>query len=138
MAAAALRLTARQRHVDFSELEHLEALADGFDAAERIEQRSQPVGWNSEHLDVDIFGGRRAAKQTIAHPSTDDQRAAAGGAHRLGDLQRGGIERGHGAGSGLRPHFFTSRSENAGAIALRITRPRDILYGYTSAIGRLI
>ncbi len=44
MAAARLRFAARQRHVDVADLVDLKALADGFDAAERFEQRSQPLG----------------------------------------------------------------------------------------------
>src|SRR5262249_27724059 len=77
MAAARLRLAARERHVDIARLEHLKALADGLDAAQRLEQRLHAIGRNTEDLDVDVFDGQ--AHQSIAHPAADDECATTGG-----------------------------------------------------------
>ena len=43
MAATRFRLAAGQRHIDVARLVDLKALADGFNAAERLEQLAQPV-----------------------------------------------------------------------------------------------
>ena len=83
VAAARLRIAAGQRHVDVADLVDLKALADRFDAAERLEQGAKPIGREAEDLDVDVL--RVAAEQPIAHPAADDQRAAAGLRDRPGD-----------------------------------------------------
>ena len=89
--AAGFRFAPRQRDVDVARLVDLEAFADGFDAAEAL--RGAGAG--------DRPARRRlrcrcpcdvAAHQPIAHPAADDERAAAGVAHGLGDALRA-IER---------------------------------------------
>jgi hypothetical protein len=60
-------------------------LADGIDAAEALEQREELVSRDAEHLDVEVLG--RPSKQPVAHPTADDQRAAAGIAHRAGQFK---------------------------------------------------
>ena len=85
MTAPGLRLAARQRHVDVAALVDLEALADGFDAAERFEQRcAARCGIDAEHLDVDVL--RLVPEQVVAHPAADNECAAAGALHGAGNL----------------------------------------------------
>ena len=85
MTATGLGIPARQRHVEIAQLVDLEALADSFDTAERLEQRLEAVGRKTEHLDVDVAGFIRKAKQPIANPAADDQCAAARGANRFSE-----------------------------------------------------
>ena len=122
VAAAGLRLAARQRHVDVADLVDLKALADRLDAAERLEQRAQPIAGNAEDLDVDVL--RLAAEQPVADPAADDQRAAAGVARRRVAMSRATIDGPWRAeapsplcasGSVLRPKRFTTRSVKPGA-----------------------
>ena len=76
VSAPGLRVSPRQRHVDVAELEHLKALADRLDAAERLEHAPQPFARHAEHLDVDVR--RLVSEQAVADPAADDERAAAG------------------------------------------------------------
>ena len=75
VAAADLRLAAGQRDVDVARLVDREALADGLDRAEPLEQGAKRRGRHAEHLEVDVLG--RVAEQAVAHPPADDQRAPA-------------------------------------------------------------
>ena len=54
MSASGLRFAARQRDVDVAGLVDLKALADGFDAAQPLEQRAHAVGGQAEHLEIDV------------------------------------------------------------------------------------
>ena len=107
VAAADLRLAARQRHVDRADLVDGEALADGVDAAEGVEERAQPIGAEAEHLEIEVLG--RATEQLVADPAADDERAAAGRRERPGRSSR--------ARSGRRP-------VSSVVTGLRRSRPR--------------
>src|SRR6185503_15390442 len=145
MAATGLRITPRQRDVETADLVDLKAFANRFDAPEPLEHAAQTIGRQAEDLEVDVVrfdscsiaqGNGIAAKQPIAHPAADDERAAARVADRAGDrhclLERAG----HVAHlTGLRPKRCTKRSVKAGASAFMIARPRDHRCGYTSATG---
>ena len=83
VAAADLRLAPRQRHVDAADLVDGEALADGVDAAEALEQAAQrrrPRGRTPRGR----CPSSREPEQPVAHPAADDERAAA----RLADRPR--------------------------------------------------
>src|SRR5690606_24525610 len=82
--ATGLRLAARQRHVEPGHLEDGEALADGVDPAETLDDGSQRVDVETEDLDVDVF--RLAAHELVAHPTATDERAAASGSYGPGDI----------------------------------------------------
>ena len=138
MSASGFRFAARQRDVDVAGLVDLKALADGFDAAQPLEQRAHAVGRQAEHLEIDVRR-RLPSHQPIADPAADDERAAAD--------SRGPPRRWRGRDrrrcqswlarprprpsllTGWRPYFFTSRSQKPGAIAFSHTRPRDFMYG---------
>ena len=140
VAAAGLRLAARQRHVEAADLVDREALADRVDAAERsssaaqIDRAATPKTSRSRSFGL-------AAEQLVAHAAADEQRAAAGARTARGDRHaRGQAEQSPSAG--LRRlacagrTCCTSRSACAGATTLqrrRATRPGR--YGYTSARG---
>ena len=84
VAAAGLRLAARQRHVDVADLVDLKALADGLDAAERLEQRAQPIAGQAEDLEVDV-ASTRAGRAADRAPS---RRRSARGRRRRGRRRR--------------------------------------------------
>src|SRR5262249_49486935 len=117
MAAARLRLAARERHVDIARFEHLAALADGLDAAQRLEQRLHAIGRNTKDLDVDVFDG--PAHQSIAHPAADDECAATGAANGQRDVAGARETVAH--RTGLRPNLWTILSVKPGAMALSTT-----------------
>jgi hypothetical protein len=50
------------------------------------QQGREVILWHAEDFEVDILRG--LAAEPIAHPSADDERAAACGADRGGDLAR--------------------------------------------------
>ena len=140
VAAAGLRLAARQRDVDVADLVDGEALADGVDAAERLEQRAQPIGRHAEHLEVESFDD--PAEQRVAHPAADDERAAAGVADRRARAPRArsGSRRGHrstSAAVGCTPRRTSARlrSACAGATTLSTASHHAFGNGYTSAVG---
>ncbi len=91
MSASGFRFAARQRNVDVAGFVDLKALADGFDAAQSLEQRAHAVGGQAEHLEIDV-SRRLPTHQPVADPAADDQRAAAALANRLGDGE-GTLER---------------------------------------------
>ena len=95
MAAAGLRVAARQRHVDAADLVDREALADRVDRTEPRQQVAQRIGGDAEHLQVDVL--RRPAEQPIADPAADDQGAAAGRGRcaARSSATSGGTGRGH-------------------------------------------
>src|SRR6266850_7250257 len=79
MAAAGLRFAARQRDVDVAGFEDLKTLADGLDAAERLEQRFQAIRGNAEDLDVEVLRDIVSGfHQAVAYPAADEKRASAG------------------------------------------------------------
>ena len=81
VATAGLRLAARERHVDrFAgeprHLVHRKAVAHRLHAPQVPQQRVQPVGGHTEHLDVHVLRG--PLQEPVAHPAAHDQRAPAG------------------------------------------------------------
>ncbi len=136
MAAADLRFPPRQRHVDVEDLVDGEALADGVDGGEGGEQRLQARCGEPVDLEIDILP--RPAEQPVAHPAPDHERPAAVLVDEARDSRRGlDAHRarvrvgsaGAGATTRRRPYLRISRSVNAGAIALRIGRPREARCG---------
>ena len=131
VAAAGLGIAPRQRDVDVADLVDLKALADGFDAAEGLEQRAQPLAGDAEDLEVDVALLRlRQPEQPVAHPAADNQRAAASLTHGFGN--RACVHRSADAFAsctGLRPKRLTTLSVNPGANALRMTSARDLACG---------
>src|SRR3954469_12388744 len=104
MAASRLRVAARQRHVDVADLVDLEALADRFDAAERLEDLPHALRRDAKDLEVDVLRALavargRSGQDSIAHPAADDESAAArvaeGGRDVAGALQRRGHRSAH-------------------------------------------
>src|SRR5581483_2958120 len=124
VSAPRLRIAPRQRHVERSELVDLEALADGFDLAERVEDLPHAIGGEREDLEIDVGGV--ASHQAIADPAADDERAAACRVDRLRDGGRA-FERRH--RTGWRPKRFTIRSVYPGAIAFSHTSARVFRIG---------
>ena len=138
VAAAGLRLAARQRDVDVAELVDLEALADGFDAAERLEElraaRPAAMPKTSRSMSFDSRPSSRSRTQppTIsARPpggaDARDRRWLASATAPVSTVQAD-LRGSHGVATG-RPHRLTSRSQKPGASALSSTRPRALRYG---------
>ncbi len=129
VSAADFRLAPRQGHVHVAELVDGEALADGVDAAEGLEERPQSVCRQAKDLDIEIL--RIATEQLVSDPTADDEGTASG----LGDGARQS-ERGSGrrhAWSTLwvarRSNRRTRRSAKPGAITLRIASSLARRYG---------
>jgi hypothetical protein len=121
MSAPHLGLAAGQRHIDLGDLVHREALADGVDGAEPLEERTQHAGRDAVDLDIDVLRG--PAHQAIANPAADDERAPAGIANGLRDGSRN-----HRLAR-RRPYRLTNRSVNPGAMTLRTARSFARPYG---------
>ena len=97
--ATALRLAARQGHVDRAELEDRERLADGLDAPELAEDGRQLILRNPEHFEVQVL--RAPPEQPVAHEAADGEGPAPAAADVGGDApgffdERVGLR--HGAG----------------------------------------
>ena len=138
MAASGLRIAPRQRDVDVADLVDLKALADRFDAAERLEQRAQAIAGEAEDLEVDV-ARLGQAEQPVAHPAADNQRAAAGvtdgggdavdGRHRHVRQRRDKQESPLFPPDGFAPEALHHAIGEPGASALRITSARDLACG---------